>query len=76
MKKITLTKIDENTIQVVSDDSQTSESKFRLITDESKQMMVALADFFGYEPYETLQFDDGFGDEEEYENFDVFGDCK
>ena len=66
MKQITLIKCDDGAIWVTSDEDQNgTESTFSKITDESKQMMIALAEFFGYEPAEVLYFDDGFGDEED-----------
>lgn len=55
MKTITLTKCDDGVIWVTSDeDPNGTESKFKKITDESQQMLVALADFLGYEPYDLL----------------------
>lgn len=64
MKKITLIKCDDGAIWVTSDTDQNgTESHFNKITDESKQMMIALAEFLGYEPAELLNFDDGFEDE-------------
>lgn len=65
MKQITLIKCDDGAIWVTSDKNQIgTESTFNKITDESKQMMIALAEFFGYEPAELLYFDDGFEDED------------
>ena len=57
MKRITLIKCDDGSIWVTSDDDQIgTESKFNKITDENKQMMIALADFLGYEPSHILDF--------------------
>lgn len=65
MKQITLIKCDDGAIWVTSDENQIgTESTFSAITDESKQMMIALAEFLGYEPAEVLYFDDGFEDED------------
>ena len=69
MKQITLIKCDDGAIWVTSDENQNgTESTFNKITDESKQMMIALAEFLGYEPAELLYFDDGFEDEEDYDD--------
>lgn len=63
-EKITLIKCEGNTIWVTSEENPIgTESKFNKITDERKQMMIALANFLGYEPANVLTFDDGFGDE-------------
>ena len=59
MKQITLIKCDDEAIWVTSDEDQIgTESTFNKITDESKQMMIALAEFLGYEPACLLNFDD------------------
>lgn len=71
MKQITLIKCDDGAIWVTSDENQNgTESTFNKITDESKQMMIALAEFLGYEPAELLYFDDGFEDEEDDDDLD------
>lgn len=55
MRTITLTKCEDGVIWVTSDEDQNgTESRFKLITDENQQMMVALAEFLGYEPYELM----------------------
>lgn len=59
MKRITLIKTDDNTIWVTSDENEIgSKSHFKAIQDEDKQMMIALANFLGYEPSSVLCFDD------------------
>jgi len=56
---ITLKKCEDGAIWVTSDTDQNgTESTFDKITDESMQMMIALADFLGYEPAHVLDFDD------------------
>lgn len=58
MKQITLIKCDDGAIWVTSDENQIgTESTFGKITDESKQMMIALAEFLGYEPAHLLDFE-------------------
>lgn len=65
MKRITLIKCDDGAIWVTSDENEIGiESYFNKIKDEDKQMMIALAEFLGYEPSSVLCFDDGFGDED------------
>lgn len=57
MEKITLIKCDDGAIWVTSDEDQNgTESTFNKITDERKQMMIALANFLGYEPSRILDF--------------------
>ena len=59
MKKITLIKTDDGAIWVTSDENPIgTESTFNKITNENQQMMVALAEFLGYEPANLLCFDD------------------
>ena len=59
MKQITLIKCDDGAIWVTSDENQIgTESTFNKITNEDKQMMIALAEFLGYEPASVLCFDD------------------
>ena len=66
MTQISLIKCDDGSIWVTSDENQNgTESKFNKITDERKQMMIALAEFLGYEPANVLWFDEPFEDEEE-----------
>lgn len=49
---------DENGIWVTSEDNPVgTESHFKEITDPKEQMMIALAEFLGYEPVELLNFD-------------------
>ena len=80
MEKITLIRCDDNTIWVTSDENQIgSESKFNKIKDEKKRMMIALAEFLGYEPARILDFsgmyeyefedDEGLCDEEEEDDY-------
>lgn len=67
MERITLIKCDDGAIWVTSDEDQIgTESKFNKITDEQEQMMIALADFFGYEPAQLLNFDFADECEEDY----------
>lgn len=55
MRTITLTKCSDGAIWVTSDENQIgTESYFKEITDEKQQMLVALSEFLGYEPYELL----------------------
>lgn len=57
MEKITLIKCEDGAIWVTSDENQIgTESTFKKITDEKKQMMIALAEFLGYEPSHLLDF--------------------
>ena len=64
MERITLIKCDDGAIWVTSDENEIgTESTFDKITDEDQQMMIALAEFLGYEPSTVLCFDDGFEDE-------------
>lgn len=57
MERITLIKCEDGSIWVTSDEDQIgTESHFRLIIDEKQQMLVALADFLGYEPYELFKY--------------------
>jgi hypothetical protein len=63
MNTITIT-FEDNTV-TVTDGRQTSTSNFNKITYEPKQALIALAEFYGYEPAELLCFDEGFEDEEE-----------
>ena len=59
MKAITIF-FDENEVKV-TDGKRTEVSTFKEIADESKQGMIALAEFFGYEPANVLDFwDDTF----------------
>ena len=59
MEKITLIKCDDGAIWVTSDENEIgTESTFTNIKDEGKQMMIALADFLGYEASSVLCFDD------------------
>jgi len=59
MERIILTKCDDGAIWVTSDENQNgTESYFDSIQDEDKQMMIALANFLGYEPSNVLCFDD------------------
>jgi hypothetical protein len=56
MDTITIT-FDGDTL-VVTDGRHTSESSFSKIKDEEQRALVALADFFGYDPAGVLCFDD------------------
>lgn len=59
MNKITLIKCDDGAIWVTSDENPIgTESTFDKITNEDQQMMIALAEFLGYEPASLLCFDD------------------
>ena len=79
---ITLTKYDDNTILVSSNtEIEGTVSKFNKIKDENKQMMIALADFLGYEPSHILDFSGimeyEFEDDEDQEKtMKVHGICK
>lgn len=59
MNKITLIKCDDGAIWVTSDENPIgTESTFDKITNEDQQMMIALAEFLGYEPASLLSFDE------------------
>lgn len=59
MERITLIKTEDNTIWVTSDENGIgTETEFKSIKNEDKQMMIALAEFLGYEPSSVLCFDD------------------
>lgn len=59
MERITLIKCDDGAIWVTSDENEIGcENYFENIKDEDKQMMIALAQFLGYEPMSVLAFDD------------------
>ena len=64
MDTITIT-FDGDTV-VVTDGRHTSESHFREITDADKRALVALADFFGYEPAYLLNFEEDENFEEDF----------
>lgn len=71
MNTITITL--EDNVVTVTDGRSTSTSNFNKITYEPKQALIALAEFFGYEPAELLCFDEGFEDEdEEYDDDNDF----
>lgn len=57
-KKITLERRNDSIILVTDDKTHSSESKFEGIANEGYQFLVALADFFGYEPANILNIDD------------------
>lgn len=59
MEKITLIKTEDNTIWVTSDeDANGIESKIDRCYDDGQSMLIALAEFLGYEPLELLNFDE------------------
>lgn len=59
MGKITLIKTEDNTIWVTSDeDANGIESKIDRYYDDGQSMLIALAEFLGYEPLELLNFDE------------------
>jgi hypothetical protein len=53
---------------VVTNGRHTSTSSFSKIKDEEQRALIALADFFGYDPAGVLCFDDDFEDEEDDPN--------
>lgn len=58
IEKITLIKCEDGAIWVTSDDDEIgTERYFKKITDVKKQMMIALAEFLGYES-SVLRFDE------------------
>ena len=58
MERITLIRTKDNTIWVTSDKNRIgTETAFKNIKNEDKQMMIALAEFLGYEPSSVLCFD-------------------
>jgi hypothetical protein len=56
MDTITIT-FEGNTV-IVTDGRSTDTSYFNKITYEPKQALIALANFYGYEPTELFNFDD------------------
>jgi hypothetical protein len=59
MERITLIRTEDDTIWVTSDENGIgTESSVKGIKDEDQQMMIALANFLGYEPLNVLCFDD------------------
>lgn len=71
MNTITIT-FDGNSV-VVTDGRHAETSNFNKITYEPKQALIALAEFYGYDPAGVLCFDEGFEDEdEEYDDDNDF----
>ena len=59
MDRITLIRTEDNTIWVTSEENQIgTESAFKDIQADDKQMLIALAEFLGFEPAIVLCFDD------------------
>lgn len=56
MDTITIT-FEGNTV-IVADGRSTDTSYFNKITDRTTQALIALANFYGYEPAELFNFDD------------------
>jgi hypothetical protein len=54
----TITITFENKTVTVTDGRSTDTSYFNKITYEPKQALIALANFYGYEPAELFNFDD------------------
>lgn len=67
MNTITIT-FEDNTV-VVTDGRHTETSNFNKITDESKRALIALANFYGYEPAHLLDFE-GLGEYEFEDDID------
>lgn len=61
METITIT-FEGNTV-TVTDGRHTETSTFNKITYEPKQALIALAEFYGYDPAGILCFDEGFEDD-------------
>lgn len=57
MKTITITLEEKNV--VVTDGNETDTSYFNKITDDAERALIALANFYGYEPAELFNFDGG-----------------
>ena len=55
MKTITITLEGKNV--VVTDGNETDTGYFNKITDDDKRALIALANFYGYEPAELFNFD-------------------
>lgn len=55
MKTITITLEDKNV--VVTDGNETDIGYFNKIADDDKRALIALANFYGYEPAELFNFD-------------------
>lgn len=60
MKKVILTKVNDTTIHVTSDENPMlgCTSFFKKIENEDKQFMIALCSFLGYDAASLLCFDD------------------
>ena len=59
MERITLIKCDDGAIWVTSNENEIGiEVHFKKIENEAQQMMIALAEFLGYEPANVLCFDE------------------
>lgn len=56
MKTITITFENDNRTVTVTDGEHTTTSAFNKIKDETKRGLIALADFYGYEPACLLDF--------------------
>lgn len=57
MERINLVRCDDGAIWVTSDeDLNGTESYFKEITDKNEQFLIALAEFFGFEPAELFNF--------------------
>lgn len=67
MDTITIT-FEDNTV-TVTDGRHTETSNFNKITDESKRALIALANFYGYEPAHLLDFE-GLGEYEFEDDID------
>lgn len=57
MNTVTITFNEDNTV-IVTDGRSTDTSYFNKITYEPKQALIALANFYGYEPADLFNFDD------------------
>lgn len=69
---ITIT-FDQDTV-IVTDGRRTTDSTFSRIKGEDKRALIALAEFFGYEPSELLYFDAPSSDEDDDEILDEDGE--
>lgn len=62
MQQIILSKYDDGSIRVISDEDQLgTESYFKRIADEKEQFLIAITEFLGFEPAVLLNLDLGDG---------------
>lgn len=58
-EKITIVKCDDGAIWITSDQNPVGiEARFENMPDDGRQELIALAEFFGFEPASIFCFDD------------------